>query len=344
MPGRLDFEHELHDEAENAVKDMEFGLVLKFGGEEQPGDGGVPAGPPASAVPLAIQQQQQAGTSAAGTPASATAAATPDTPAVDMKSEAKMEVDDDGDDDDEAEDEAKLAVALDPTRSARGVAGGGGGVGAGKTSSKSTTVSSGGGSKQPLTAVPGRLLDDGNVSSTSSTPEPSSGPLAPPTPTADSASSSQTPAPAPPPPPPPPPPPAAPATAAPIPVNTDSPDYLEDPDDLELKLTILEIYNDKLDRRAEAKSVIFQRGLMEHKKVSSLSCVSRLAAGRLADICHDGYRSLRRIKRSRRRTRTSFRSTRSLPSCRQPRTTSSSSTACFVRACCSPSISSSSAC
>ena len=31
---------------------------------------------------------------------------------------------------------------------------------------------------------------------------------------------------------------------------------------------MLDIYNDKLDRRKEAKNVLFQRGLMEHKKVS----------------------------------------------------------------------------
>jgi transcriptional adapter 2-alpha len=36
MPGRLEFEHEVDNEAEMAVKDMEFGLVFKYGGDEQP--------------------------------------------------------------------------------------------------------------------------------------------------------------------------------------------------------------------------------------------------------------------------------------------------------------------
>jgi transcriptional adapter 2-alpha len=36
MPGRLEFEHEVENEAEMAVKDMEFGLVWKYGGDEQP--------------------------------------------------------------------------------------------------------------------------------------------------------------------------------------------------------------------------------------------------------------------------------------------------------------------
>lgn len=36
MPGRLEFEHEVENEAEMAVKDLEFGLVWKFGGDQQP--------------------------------------------------------------------------------------------------------------------------------------------------------------------------------------------------------------------------------------------------------------------------------------------------------------------
>lgn len=36
MPGRLEFEHEVDNDAELAVKDFEFGLVFKYGGDEQP--------------------------------------------------------------------------------------------------------------------------------------------------------------------------------------------------------------------------------------------------------------------------------------------------------------------
>lgn len=36
MPGRLEFEHEVENEAEIPVKDMESGLVYKYGGDEQP--------------------------------------------------------------------------------------------------------------------------------------------------------------------------------------------------------------------------------------------------------------------------------------------------------------------
>lgn len=36
MPGRLEFESEIDNDAELAVKDMDFGLVFKYGGDEQP--------------------------------------------------------------------------------------------------------------------------------------------------------------------------------------------------------------------------------------------------------------------------------------------------------------------
>jgi transcriptional adapter 2-alpha len=36
MPGRLEFEHEVDNEAEMVVKDFDFGLVWKYGGDEQP--------------------------------------------------------------------------------------------------------------------------------------------------------------------------------------------------------------------------------------------------------------------------------------------------------------------
>ncbi|KAG8933840.1 Transcriptional adapter ada2 [Tulasnella sp. 418] len=38
MPGRLEFEHEVDNDAEESIKDMEFGIVMDFGGAEQPGD------------------------------------------------------------------------------------------------------------------------------------------------------------------------------------------------------------------------------------------------------------------------------------------------------------------
>lgn len=38
LPGRLEFEHELDNEAEDLVKDLEFGICLEYGGDEIPLD------------------------------------------------------------------------------------------------------------------------------------------------------------------------------------------------------------------------------------------------------------------------------------------------------------------
>lgn len=46
MPGRLDFETEVDNEAEDAVKDMDFGLVMEYEGGDQP-----EAGPPPIPAP-----------------------------------------------------------------------------------------------------------------------------------------------------------------------------------------------------------------------------------------------------------------------------------------------------
>lgn len=42
MPGRLEFETEVDNEAEEFVKDLEFGLVMEYGGADQP-EGDPPA-------------------------------------------------------------------------------------------------------------------------------------------------------------------------------------------------------------------------------------------------------------------------------------------------------------
>jgi hypothetical protein len=42
---------------------------------------------------------------------------------------------------------------------------------------------------------------------------------------------------------------------------------LEDEEELDLKMTILDIYNERYDRRVEIKAFIFDRALTEYKKV-----------------------------------------------------------------------------
>jgi transcriptional adapter 2-alpha len=54
MPGRLEFEHEVDNEAEIPVKDMEFGLVYKYGGDQQP------AAQPAEVKPADEEEEAEA--------------------------------------------------------------------------------------------------------------------------------------------------------------------------------------------------------------------------------------------------------------------------------------------
>ncbi|PWN52813.1 hypothetical protein IE53DRAFT_311390 [Violaceomyces palustris] len=45
-----------------------------------------------------------------------------------------------------------------------------------------------------------------------------------------------------------------------------APDWDEDPQDLRLKMTVLEMYNERLDRRARRKEFIFERNLVDYKR------------------------------------------------------------------------------
>ena len=47
LPGRLEFEHELDNEAEDLVKDLEFGIVIQYDGDSIPFDDTAPPPPPA---------------------------------------------------------------------------------------------------------------------------------------------------------------------------------------------------------------------------------------------------------------------------------------------------------
>ncbi|CAH7666363.1 transcriptional adapter 2 [Phakopsora pachyrhizi] len=49
-----------------------------------------------------------------------------------------------------------------------------------------------------------------------------------------------------------------------------TPIHDESDDHLELKLTIMEIYNERYDKRLEAKSVVFDRNLVEYKKIQAM--------------------------------------------------------------------------
>ncbi|WWC97054.1 hypothetical protein V866_003931 [Kwoniella sp. B9012] len=151
MPGRLEFEHEVENEAEMAVKDMEFGLVYKYGGDAQP-EAKV-TGPP----------------------------------------EEEGEEDDEDDDEEKRDkqktedDEGDVKVKPDPDSEDQPVAG-------------------------PSTSSPSKGKGK--------------------------------------------------AKGPPLP-------EIEDEDELEVKLAMLDIYFSKLDKRMDAKEVLFDRGLTEHKKIQA---------------------------------------------------------------------------
>lgn len=60
MPGRLEFETEVENEAEDCVKDFEFGLVMDYGGREQP-EGDLPALIPPTEGDLEREKEEAGG-------------------------------------------------------------------------------------------------------------------------------------------------------------------------------------------------------------------------------------------------------------------------------------------
>lgn len=68
LPGRLEFEHELDNEAEDLVKDLEFGIVTQYDGDSIPFDDTAPPPPPDekpdAAVPNSINKSQKVGNGA----------------------------------------------------------------------------------------------------------------------------------------------------------------------------------------------------------------------------------------------------------------------------------------
>lgn len=154
MPGRLEFEHEVDNEAEIPVKDMEFGLVYKYGGDQQP------AAQPAEVKPADEDEEAE--------------------PEAEAEAEDQVEVKQEEED----EDEKPLAKA--------------GGKKKGKEKGKAKEKEEEDEAEEP----PAEQV-------------------------------------------------------------------VEDEDELEVKLALLEIYFSKLDKREEAKDLIFDRCLTEYKKVSS---------------------------------------------------------------------------
>ena len=164
LPGRLEFEHELDNEAEDLVKDLEFGICLAYGGDQ------------------IIEDEND----------------------VDVKARAQML-------EERKSSEENRSMSQPPTACANGYVNGHGSVN-GDTSRPHSLIKSEEptGSDQQTTGE----QDDPN----------SEEPMQPP------------------------------------PFETE--------DSLAFKLIMIEMYNQRVAKRHEAKAVIFERGLLEYKKVS----------------------------------------------------------------------------
>ncbi|KAH9824197.1 transcriptional adapter 2-alpha [Melampsora americana] len=214
MPGRLDFETEWENDAENSIKDLSFGRVYRFGGDSQP-----------ERAPDPVQD------------AVGLDDATTTVEGINSASECQSTIE---------------AGSSTEVKQKRGL-----GTGAGKvTQRKDETVN-------PMEDIVETVGDESNLEAAvlppmeskmhSSSEEPiqptPSGPPAKPkgkekeTKKVEEDNETE-------------------EEAAP-------PIHDEDDDALELKLTILDIYNERYDKRLEAKAVVFDRNLLEIKKIQA---------------------------------------------------------------------------
>ena len=180
MPGRLEFEHEYEQEAEHAVKDMEFGLVYSFGGDDMPTETEALGGEGAT------QGKPRMEASGRGGP---------------------------------------VNVATPPPEEA----------------DEETFTDASEGQAEPMAVDEGPKADPDTGGKSTQTEDAAAAAVA-----AASASAEQD---------------ATEATT-----EERSPDWDEDPADLDLKLAVLDIYNDQLDRRTRKKRFLFERNLVDYRR------------------------------------------------------------------------------
>jgi len=213
MPGRLEFDHEVENEAEVVIKDMDFGLIYSYGGDEMregpPPAGGRDAigeeaeGEDAGETKSAPRAQQQSTKTVAGSTAGKTSSKGGNSKQplensngiIEKSNKDDMDVDEAEDD----EDEKPLAQLVDAVNH----------------EIKRDTI------LKPRNNGHEKDEDkegEGEVEEEDKTP----------------------------------------AVVL----------EMEDPEDLELKLTVLEVYYSRLAKRQQIKDFIFDRGLMDYKRVS----------------------------------------------------------------------------
>ncbi|PWN22491.1 hypothetical protein BCV69DRAFT_297779 [Microstroma glucosiphilum] len=245
MAGRLEFETEHEQEAETLTKDMEFGKVYAFGGELLPSEeealGGKAVGgrsrmeASGRGGPSSSRKAGATGSKGAGSAAEETEGGNGE-PAKDEETQQQDKADN-GDEEDEEDGE----VTKDPDATKD----------ADETMADATIDpedEDGDGDTQPLakhsaakaakeSRASGKSKAQSKGKDASEQGSTSTAPPAATTDTATTESSERPPA-----------------------------DWDEDPTDLELKLMILEMYNERLERRTDRKSAVLERGLVEVRR------------------------------------------------------------------------------
>lgn len=208
MPGRLEFEHEVDNDAEVAVKDMEFGLVWKYGGDEQP----------AAKVTVAVVEEE----------------------------EEEDDDDEDDSDEDEGENGKKNGKVKDKDKAKAKEKAKSEAVKEEKEEKKEDEMDVDGVETKPdITVTEADATNGSPKQSKDKGKDKEENPEETPT------------------------------------------DDIEDEGELEVKLALLDIYFSKLDKREEAKELIFDRGLTDYKRVCLAITWRLMMSHRLHDADHN---------------------------------------------------------
>ena len=202
MPGRLEFEQEFEQDAEHAVKDMEFGLVYSFGGDTLPTESEALNGK------TATQGKPRMESSGRGGP---------------VHVSTKVQ--------DEPEEET-FADALDSQAEPMSIDGKNEEPLPAANQSQSQSQMQHVRDSSHTAAEPVKLEDETGADTKAAAPAPQ----------------------------------AEPASKSDEMHEDASPDWEEDPMDLELKLAILDIYSEQLNRRSRKKQFLFERNLVDYRR------------------------------------------------------------------------------
>lgn len=213
MPGRLEFETEYEQDAENFVKDMEFGKVYKFGGELMPSELEALGGK-AEQGKSRMEASGRGGPGLGGRGAKGV-----------QKDQGDDSMPEEGEEKDDEDREGTTAEGKDEEDEKE----------EGEADEDEDEDDK---DDQSVTQDQSQAKQDSQQFDASNAVSASA---------AAAASSSQ---------------------AAPAETDDRAADWDEDEADLEIKLMVLDVYNDRLERRRRRKEFIFERNLIDYKRVS----------------------------------------------------------------------------